>query len=320
MNILVTAIGSMSAETVIDALRSAGHHVVGCDVHPASWLPTARLVDAFHQTPYASDSTSFLAVLEAICRSENVDFILPLTDPEVDVIVGWRAPPPRHRARVALSSPEAISTCRDKWLVFQALADQAAAKGIPTQLVAGLRKASVGLPALAKPRRGRSSEGVLRLSSPIDVDYLLESPAFRDHVVQPFLSGDLYTVDVVRHPSTGRVVAVPRKELIRSVNGAGLSVEVLDDAVLIRLASLVAEHFGVIGCVNIEFIRHQDTYYVLDINPRFSAGLAFTQMSGYDMVTNHLRCFGDDDIDPCRSISSVLIGKRYHEIRLAEVE
>lgn len=37
MRILITAIGSMSAECAIKHLKNAGHFVVGCDIYPQEW-------------------------------------------------------------------------------------------------------------------------------------------------------------------------------------------------------------------------------------------------------------------------------------------
>ncbi|MFQ9705363.1 MAG: ATP-grasp domain-containing protein [Enterocloster clostridioformis] len=52
------------------------------------------------------------------------------------------------------------------------------------------------------------------------------------------------------------------------------------------------------GCVNMEFIEDRDgVYHMLECNPRFSGGVEFSCLAGYDCVTNHLRCFEGKEIE-----------------------
>jgi len=37
-----------------------------------------------------------------------------------------------------------------------------------------------------------------------------------------------------------------------------------------------------------EFIELNNEFYLIDVNPRFSARVAFSVIDGYDMVNNHL--------------------------------
>jgi carbamoyl-phosphate synthase large subunit len=53
---------------------------------------------------------------------------------------------------------------------------------------------------------------------------------------------------------------------------------------------------------------------LIDINPRFSAGIAFTTNSGYDVVLNHLRCFNNEDIDKQIDIKEQIIIKKFDEV------
>lgn len=63
-----------------------------------------------------------------------------------------------------------------------------------------------------------------------------------------------------------------------------------------------------------EFILNNGKYYLIDINPRFSAGIAFTICSGYNVVLNHLRCFNNEDIDKQIDIKEQIIIKKYDEV------
>ena len=143
-------------------------------------------------------------------------------------------------------------------------------------------------PCVAKPRDGRSSEGLYYLQSP---EQLVMIKDLNRYIFQKKIEGQVYTVDFVRDPKTGISYNIPREELLRTKNGAGIAVRIFHDSYLDSLASYIGEKLGIIGVVNMEFIRSKDNYYLIDINPRFSAGIAFSCMSGYDFVTAHLNCF-----------------------------
>lgn len=85
-NILVTAVGSYSADIVIKTLKAHGHKVVGCDVYPKGWIADAYNVDVFYQVPYATEVDSYLKHIRRICDCHRIRYIIPLTDPEVDVL------------------------------------------------------------------------------------------------------------------------------------------------------------------------------------------------------------------------------------------
>ena len=43
MNILLTAIGSMSAKCAINQLKTTGHNIIGCDIYPKEWHTESTL-------------------------------------------------------------------------------------------------------------------------------------------------------------------------------------------------------------------------------------------------------------------------------------
>jgi len=44
------------------------------------------------------------------------------------------------------------------------------------------------------------------------------------------------------------------------------------------------EFFNITGCVNIEFIKTDDYYYLMDFNLRVSAGIKFSYAAGADFL------------------------------------
>ena len=140
------------------------------------------------------------------------------------------------------------------------------------------------------------------------------------YLVQPKIEGRVTTVDVVRSPETGQCVCLPRRELLRTPNGAGTSVQVFSDPELEAQCQAAAEALGIRGCVNLEFIEGRDGWYFLECNPRFSGGTAFSCMAGYDMIRNHLRCFTGQPLEERGQIREQYLARRYEEYRMEETE
>lgn len=332
--VFVTAIGSFSAEAVIEGCRREGFRVVGCDIYPAEWVVNSRDVDVFYRAPYATDRDAYRAFLLEVCGQEQVDYLLPLTDVEVDALQGWEAASGALGAVICMSGRETIALCRDKEKLERFLAGRGVCRTIPGRRLAELMEARTGAaagaelsyPLVIKPRDGRSSQGLRIVEDPEEFAFAakrLREEADR-YLVQEKLPGRVVTVDVVRDPESGSCACLPRRELLRTLNGAGTSVQVFRDEALEEQCRAIAAALNVRGCVNFEFIEQEGTgaFYFLECNPRFAGGVAFSTAAGYDMVRNHLRCFEGKEPErmpgPDR-VKTQYIARRYTEYRMKEI-
>ena len=298
MRCLVTAIGSMSAEAVIQAAsRMPNTVVIGCNMYPKGWTAASRLVERFHQVPSARDAQAYLACLVEICRHEQISHILPLTDTEVDVLSENRSYFDDMGVTLCISPQPAISAARDKLALHQRFARHPRIHPIPTADFHGSEQPGFAYPLLAKPRRGRSSEGHVNIQDADALLYWHSRLIGQEYLVQPHIDGEVFVVDVVRQPDGRKSVAMTRQELLRTPNGAGMTVWIQAGHACDALALEVADSIGLYGCVNIEFLMVDGAPLLMDVNPRFSAGVVFTMLSGYDMVSNHVRCFQGGMID-----------------------
>ena len=140
----------------------------------------------------------------------------------------------------------------------------------------------------------------------------------QNYIIQTLKKGKIITVDYIRDNNSGIDVAVPRRELLRTKNGAGLTVQIITDSKIINIASTIGKKLNIHGCINFELIESLDDYFLIDINPRFSAGIAFSVLAGYDFVTNHLRCFDEEKIETLNEICAMILSKKYQEVVLSE--
>lgn len=333
---LVTAIGSFSADAVIRTLHEMGYRVIGSDIYEKAWVATSLDVDAFYQAPYASDEEAYISFIRKICETEGVKRILPLIDVEIDVLNRHREELEEGDVRICMSDKETIEVLRDKYLmtklvkgVVNELEDpklKGAVRVIPTKKASDIDFEQVTYPLVLKPVDGRSSNGLYRVYQEDQLGFAfsnimdptkLNDTSLERYIVQPLIKGHVVTVDVLRDAS-GHTKAVAREELLRTPNGAGLSIRMLEDKALTEVCGRIAERAGILGCVNFEFIRGEGSglYYFIECNPRFSGGVAFTELSGVPMIRNHIRIFEGMDMEELPEPKYGFMTRKYQEIRM----
>ena len=310
MRFLITAIGSMSAECVIKRLKAEGHFVVGCDIYPGEWHYETKLCDAFVQVPFATSENEYIHSIINICVKYALEYIIPLTDLEIDVINMHREKIEGKNIVLCMQSALVLNIARDKYKLSTTFLNDEFVPSVKTYLLTNIPDDFI-FPCIAKPYNGRSSEGLLRNATKEQISAIANKDKY---IVQEQLDGDIFTVDYCRCSKTGQDASVPRQELLRTKNGAGLTIQIVSNDNLMKLASYIGNKLNINGCVNLEFIRNQGKFYLIDINPRFSAGVAFSVMAGYDMIINHIRCFSNESIDKQIPIKEQIIIKRYEEV------
>lgn len=339
--VLVTAIGSFAADAVIRNLKMEGYRVIGCDIYAANWVAQSRDVDAFYQAPPVREAEAYLTFLKELIRQEQVGWIIPLIDVEVDLLNRRREEFEGTGVVLCMSPKEVITKLRDKQIlgkeVKAVLKKLTKAEGkdyvrvVPSKIASRVNYETIEYPVILKPVDGRSSIGVYRIYhedqlgfafSCIEDPNKLQDTVLDSYLVQPLIKGNVVTVDVVRDRA-GHVMCAAREELLRTQNGAGLSVCVFQDEQLTEICRRIAEGLGVLGCVNFEFIKGEGSgcYYFLECNPRFSGGVAFSELAGMPAVRGHMAVFEGQEIDAAdlkaaETLSCGSMTRKYIECRM----
>lgn len=277
--VLVTAIGSFSAERVIKNLKSKNIKVIGCDIYAKELVANSIEVDEFYQSPYANTGKEYIEFLLNTCKKCDVKYIFPLTDIEIDIINENRDCFEKNGIVVCFSSKETIDICRNKKVLEETLSKVDGIPTIPTYYASEFNNKLPEFPVVCKPYNGRSSQGLKYVNNEKEWVEFLKTSKISDYIVQPFFKGNVVTVDVLRQDKN--VICVSRKEILRTANGAGLSVYVYQDKKLNDICYRIADTLNIKGCVNFEFIVDDNgNYRFIECNPRFSGGIAFSTLGG----------------------------------------
>jgi carbamoyl-phosphate synthase large subunit len=277
LNVLITA-GSRRVPLVQAfqrALRATGGgSVIVTDVNPLS--PTVYVADRSYPAPLSTDP-SYLETILGICRTERVGLVIPTIDDELAVFASAVPMFASAGVRVAVSPAAAIETCNDKHATWQRLAG----RGLPVAETFRPEDlpADPTFPMFIKPRLGRGGVGAYPVRDARELDFFLSYVG--DPVLQPYLSGTEFTIDVLSDFDGQVIASVPRERVVIRAGVVDRGRTVLD-AGLIELGRATAEELGAIGAINVQCRVVDGQPTIFEINPRFSGGVPLTIAAGAD--------------------------------------
>jgi carbamoyl-phosphate synthase large subunit len=266
---MVTGIGGHVGQGVLRNLRSLERplRLVGTDIGTST--PGHYFCDVFRQVPYAYDP-AFRAEVVELCRNENVDLIIPVTDYETYHLALMREELPPLLA----SSAAFAKTCLDKWDTHNAFRP----RGIPfVDTTLPSRYSGEWGDIVVKPREGRGSRNVH--VSPADWRQFDDSFIVQRRLIGPELTTAFYVAQdrtIVGHITFARTL----------FSGYTLRASVTReyDDVFSAIAEMVVRSFEVRGSCNVQSIATANGPIPFELNSRYSAISAFSSQFGFEDV------------------------------------
>lgn len=248
--------------------------IIGVDLNPG-FAPACHFTDVAYQAPKCTDPEYLHRLLE-ICHTERVDLLIPLYEPEFILLDRYRERFERTGTFVLLSNKHVIETCQDKYSMHCFFKAQKI-NTPQTWMVNDLPK-QVTFPLFAKPRLGMGSVGVQKISFQLQLEQIRQSP---DYIIQQYITGTEYTLDILAD-FTGRVLSVVPRERLEVRAGEVSKSRTVKRRDLIEQGKYIAEKLGIVGPVNIQCIATEKAVYWIEINPRFGGGVPLSIRAGVD--------------------------------------
>lgn len=279
--VMVTAAGTVTAQSVIKALREDGRasFIAAGDMNPLN--ATRAFVDEFVTLPPAGNADFARRCFEAAQRME-IDLLVPLiVESEFLPLDDARALFESVGCRLVLPAREIVVRTGDKLEFANFLRDLGVA-GPATQRYSE-RIEIDRFPVYLKPRRGSGSVGTSRVES---LHSLHEAARGRhDLIVQEAVEGTEFTVDCFA-AAPGRVVAAVPRERIAIKAGVSVKGRTYRHPLIERVAAGVVEKSGLHGPANVQgMLRADRTFSIVEMNPRFSGTLALTTAARINFVS-----------------------------------
>jgi carbamoyl-phosphate synthase large subunit len=241
-----------------------------------------HLVDERHRAlvPRADDPR-FVDRLFELATDARADVLIPTVDAELIPVTAQRERFESAGIEVVVAAGEAgLSRTLDKVLLAEAC--RAVAR-VPQTLAieAGVDLSAIALPAIAKPRRGSGGRGVEVVEQAARLSLLVEAG---DMLLQTFLPGAEYSVDVLARRDGTVAAAVPRVRL-KVDSGIAVAARTIKSVELEGMAAAVVEKLELRGVINVQFRDDaQSRPHLLEVNPRLPGAMSITVASGVDMA------------------------------------
>lgn len=279
--VMITAAGTVTAQSLIKALREDGRasFIAAGDMNPLN--ATRPFVDEFVTLPRADDERFAEHCLQA-ARSLGIDLLVPI------IVESEFLPLDDARERfesigcVVAMPPRAIVERTADKLEFARFLQEIGIPGPQTQAY-GADVPVDRFPVYLKPRRGSGSIGTARIASAHSLHEAARGR--RDLIVQEALQGAEFTVDCFA-ASPGRVVAAVPRERIAIKSGVSVKGRTYHHPVIEGIVRDVVERSGLQGPANVQgMLREDGSFSIIEMNPRFSGTLALTTASGINFAS-----------------------------------
>jgi len=177
---------------------------------------------------------------------------------------------------VLVSQTKITEICNDKYKLSKFL-DKKDVLVADTYRPEDIQRRKVKYPLFIKPRSGKGSLNTFKIEDERDLEYLINK--INKPVIQEFLEGPEYTIDVLADFS-GRVLSVVPRERLKvraGVTDCGITRK---NELLMQAGKKICQTLGCIGPINIQGKIFNGKFVVIEINPRFSGGIPLTIASG----------------------------------------
>ena len=275
MKILFTSVGRrvelMQAFRTSAVKSDIQLEIYGADISESA--PALQYCDKKIICPRIKEE-NYIPFLVDLCEKEKIDVLIPTIDTDLLLLSEKKAL--FKNTRVLISSPESVSQCRDKRLTGDLFTRAGVKCPKPTDNVANYKD---GFPAFIKPLDGSSSINAFKANNPFELEALAKM--IPDYIIQPFVAGTEYTVDVFCDFDGNPIFITPRIRLaVRA--GEVLKTKISQDSKIIEETMRIIKEFKPCGPITIQLIRDNQTGedYYIEINPRFGGGAPLSMKAG----------------------------------------
>jgi UDP-N-acetylmuramyl pentapeptide phosphotransferase/UDP-N-acetylglucosamine-1-phosphate transferase len=279
LRILFTSVGRRVA-LLREFHRAARDLNVNLEIHAVDQSPIAPAMafcDVASIVP-GVQADDYIDRLVDYCQKHRIHAVIPLIDTELPRLAESRERFDEIETNLIISSEEVVHLATNKILTADFLADHGY---LTPRILSEDELASPAFPLFIKPISGSASARARRLDSLDALQF------FKDHypesIIQEFVDGVEYTVDVFVDFDGKPICAVPRQRLeVRA--GEVSKGRTANHAEIIKQCCRVVEDLGSCrGMMTLQcFLTADDRIVFIEFNPRFGGGVPLSIKAGAD--------------------------------------
>ncbi len=250
----------------------------------------------------------YIDQLIEICKDEEIDLLIPTIDTDLLILSHNKERFEVVGTKVMISSPEMIQICRNKNITFQFFADCGLHAPVP---VDAWEEYEAGYPAFIKPKDGSSSVDAFKVGNKKELE--VYARRIKDYIVQPFIEGLEYTIDIFCDWNGEPISIVPRERMqVRA--GEVLKTKIIMDQMMINDAKKLCKAFKPCGPMTIQLIRDAENVdWYIEINPRFGGGVPLSMKAGARSAETILKMLDGEKVEYYADIEDGAIYSRFDQ-------
>lgn len=293
MKILFTSVGRRVE--LIQAFRKAANElsvdltIIGSDL--VDTAPALKFCDEM-ELVCRIDSDDYIPMLLDICKRNAIDCLIPTIDTDLLKLAKSKSDFEAIGTKVFIASVDKVKLCRDKRLTANYFISLGLKSPIP---VDDYLKYNMGFPAFIKPKDGSSSIDAYKVNDLTELENY--SKQIDEYIVQPFISGREYTIDIFCDYEGNPVFITPRERLaVRS--GEVLKTQIVQDKKMIEEMKILLRDYKPSGPITVQLIQDENTKenYYIEINARFGGGAPLSIKAGADSAKATIKLLKNEEL------------------------
>ena len=257
----------------------------------------------------AMKDAGYIANLLQICQDDHIDLVIPTIDTDLLVLSENKEKFAAIGTLVMISPPDMVRICRDKNNTSQFFVDCGLHAPMP---VNNWKDYDSGYPAFIKPKDGSSSINAFKVENEKELE--VYAGQVEDYIVQPFVEGKEYTIDIFCD-FTGEPISVVPRERVQIRAGEVLKTKITMDETMIAEAKTLCSVFKPCGPMTVQLIRDNKMSkdYFIEINPRFGGGAPLSMKAGAQSAEAILKLLSGEEVTYCTDIADGAIYSRFDQ-------
>lgn len=240
------------------------------------YAPALYKADARFIVPPVSDSRYIEALLD-ICSEHDASAVIPLIDTELELLAANKGRFEERGIKLIVSEERTVCISADKYLTYGFFKDNGFAT--PETFLPEQYKGELEFPVFLKPRFGSASIDTFKANDQDEFNVFIKR--IKEPVIQQFVRGQEYTVDVFCDFSSRPLYITPRRRIaVRGGEVSKAKVEKNED--LINIVGSIVSKLDVCGPLTVQCMYSEGEYVFTEINARFGGGSPISIRAGAD--------------------------------------
>ncbi len=247
--------------------------------------PALYFADRIFKLPRISDPNYISSIIDA-CKQEDIALIVPTIDTDLLLLAENKSLiEERTNAKVLISDYKIIEITRDKINTQKFLEDNNF--GVPKMYTEEeVSSGNLKFPLFIKPKSGSSSINTFRVNNSSELE--IYKGIVKDPIIQDFMEGEEFTVDVFLDFDSNVITIVPRLRMATR-SGEISKGKIIRDREIINDVNKLMQVLKPIGHITVQLMKTKNGIEYIEINPRFGGGAPMSIQSGADSCENLYR-------------------------------